>query len=224
MRTKNIATLLAFIVCILIISLLTSGGCGIGFGNSNTSGGGGNVGPDSIQGTITSISNVSSTSGITVQATDKANTRTVTTDNNGFFKINGFFNGSSMMLEFLDPNNNNQVLGVTSVTIFPGIQINLGNITISGGNVTLSGNITVTFDGDISTNNCSQNTGNNTGTMVVTADNTDVVVQILSTTTIVDSNNNTLNCGNLVSGGTVTVTGDLLMGNTVQATRIELQS
>ncbi|MGE5444940.1 MAG: hypothetical protein ACM3SR_10135, partial [Ignavibacteriales bacterium] len=113
-------------------------------------------------------------------------------------------------------------LGVTSVTIFPGIQINLGNITITDGNVTLSGNISVTFDGDISTNNCSQNAGNNTGTVVVTAGNTEIIVQVLSSTTIVDSNNNTRNCGDLLSGGTVTVTGDLLMGDTVQANRIEL--
>ncbi|MGE5446310.1 MAG: hypothetical protein ACM3SR_17215 [Ignavibacteriales bacterium] len=220
MRAKSIATLLAFIVCILTIALLTWGGCGIGFGNNG--GDGGNVGPDSVQGTITSISNVSSTSGIEVQATDSANTRTDTTDNNGFFQIQGFFSGSSLKLAFVDPNNNNQVLAVTSVTIFPGIQINLGNITITDGNVTLSGNISVTFDGDISTNNCSQNAGNNAGTIVVTAGNTDVIVQVLSSTTIVDSNNNTRNCGDLLSGGTVTVAGDLLMGNTVQANRIEL--
>jgi hypothetical protein len=220
MRAKSIATLLAFVVCILTIALLTSGGCGIGFGDN--SGDGGNVGPDSVQGTITSISNVSSTSGIEVQATDAANTRTDTTDSSGFFQIQGFFVGSSLRLTFIDPNNNNQVLAVTSLTIFPGIQINLGNIAITDGNVVLSGNISVTFDGDISENNCSQNAGSNTGTIVVTTDSTDVVVQILSTTTITDSNNNTRGCGDLVSGGTVTVTGDLLMGNTVQANRIEI--
>jgi hypothetical protein len=229
MRTKDIAILLAFIVCILTISLLTSGGCGINFGNGNNNGGGGNIGTDFVQGTIVSASSSSgsstSISGITVQATDVANTSTATTDDKGFFRIPGFFAGCSLKLTFQDSSSN--LLGITSVTIFPGIGITLGSITIANGNVTLSGNnnINVTFDGDISENNCSQNTGTNTvntGTIVITAGNTDVIVQVLSSTTIVDSNNNTLNCGNLLSGGTVTVAGDLLMGNTVQANRIEL--
>ncbi|MER3445705.1 MAG: hypothetical protein C4291_02205 [Candidatus Dadabacteria bacterium] len=216
MKTKNIFTLLTFIVCILTISLLTSGGCGINFGNDNNNGGDGNTGSDSVQGTITSITNVGSTSGITVQATDSSNTFSATTNSNGFFKIEGNFSGSSLRLDFLNQSNN--LLATTSVTIFPGIEIDLGNITISNGNVNLSGSINITFDGDISENNCS----GNAGTIVVAAGNTDVIVQVLTSTTIVDSNNNTLSCGNL-SSGKVTVTGTLLMGNTVKANRIELQ-
>jgi F0F1-type ATP synthase epsilon subunit len=96
--------------------------------------------------------------------------------------------------------------------------MDLGNITITDGTVSLSGSITVTFDGDISENNCS----GNAGTITVTAGDTDVIVQISTSTTIVDSNSNTLSCGDL-SSGTVSVTGNLLMGNTVQANRIELQ-
>ena len=216
MRIKNIAALLAFIVCILAIYLLTSGGCPINFGNNSNSSSTG-TGSDSVEGTITSISNVSSTSGITVQATDSSNTFTATTDNNGFFEIQGDFSGSSMQLEFLDQSNN--LLATTSVSIFPGIQINLGNITITDGTVSLSNGITVTFDGDISENNCS----GGSGTITVTAGDTDVIVQVSTSTTIMGSNNNTtLSCGDL-SSGTVTVTGTLLTGDTVQATLIELQ-
>src|ERR1700752_468285 len=118
MRIKNIAALLAFIVCILAICLLTSGGCPINFGNNSNSSSTG-TGSDSVEGTITSISNVSSTSGITVQATDASNTFSTTTDNNGFFEIQGAFSGSSMQIEFLDPSNNNNLLATTSVSIFP---------------------------------------------------------------------------------------------------------
>lgn len=97
-------------------------------------------------------------------------------------------------------------------------------ITITNGNVSLSGGISVTFNATISENNCSVHSGTSasSGTIVVTAGNTDVIVQVLTSTTIVDKNNNTLSCGDL-SSGTITVTGSLLMGNTVQASRIELQ-
>lgn len=216
MRIKNIAALLAFIVCILAICLLTSGGCPINFDDNNSSSSTG-TGSDSVKGTITSITNISSTSGITVQATDSLNTFSTTTDSNGFFQIQGNFSDSSLRLEFLDQSNN--LLATTSVTIFPGIEMDLGNITITDGTVSLSGSITVTFDGDISENNCS----GNAGTITVTAGDTDVIVQVSTSTTIMGSNNNTtLSCGDL-SSGTVTVTGILLMGNTVQATLIELQ-
>lgn len=127
MKTKNITTLLAFVLCIVTISLLTSGGCGIGFGNGNSDGGGGPTGPDSVQGTITSITNISSTSGITVEATDSSNTFSTTTDSNGFFQIQDNFTGSSLRLDFLDQSG--ILLAVTSVTIFPGIGIDLGHIT-----------------------------------------------------------------------------------------------
>jgi len=219
MRTKSIATLLSFIVCIFTISLLTSGGCGIGFGNGNSNGGGGGIsGPDSVKGTITSITPISPISGITVEATDSSTTfPAVTTDSSGFFQIQGNFTGSSIRLDFSNQSIN--PLAVTSVTIFPGIQIDLGNITITNGNVSLSAGINVTFNATISENNCPSNSG----TIVATAGFTDVVVQILTSTTIVNRFNGTLSCKDLVVGGIVNVSGTLLMGNTVQATRIVLQ-
>jgi hypothetical protein len=220
MRTKSIATLVSFIVCIVIISLLTSGGCGIGFGNGNSNGGGGGIsGPDSVKGTITSITPISPISGITVEAMDSSTTvfPPATTDSSGFFQIQGNFTGSSLRLDFSDQSGN--PVAVTSVTIFPGIQIDLGNITITNGNVSLSAGINVTFNATISENNCPANSG----TIVATAGFTDVVVQILTSTTIVNRFNGTLSCTDLVVGGIVNVSGTLLMGNTVQATRIVLQ-
>src|ERR1700757_1098997 len=127
MKTKNITILLAFIVCILAISLFTSGGCPISFSNDNNNDHN-NIGTDFVQGTIVSASGSSGTStsisGITVQATDIANTFTATTDDNGFFRIPGFFAGCSLKLTFQDSSSN--LLGITSVTIFPGIGIFLG--------------------------------------------------------------------------------------------------
>jgi len=224
MRNKSIATLLSFIVCIVIISLLTSGGCGIGFGNSNSNGSGGGVaGTDSVQGTITSITNISSTSGITVQATDSSNTFTATTNSGGFFQLQANFIGSSIMLEFLDPSSN--LLASISLTIFPGIQIALGSITITNGIATLSNSINVTVSGNISENNCTGTSGTSvsSGTLIVTAGSTDVNVQVLTSTSIVNSIQGTLSCADLPSSGIVTVTGTLLMGNTLQATQIVLQ-
>lgn len=226
MRTRNITSLLSFIVSIVIISLLTSGGCGIGFSNSNSNGGGGGTtGSDLVQGTITSITNISSTSGIQVQATDAStNTFSTTTDSGGFFQIQDNFIGSSLRLDFLDQSGN--LLAVVSVTIFPGIQIDLGLISITNGNVTLSNNITVTLNGAvISENNCSVNSGTSvsSGTLVVTTGNTDVIVQVLTTTKITNRLGATLSCGDLSSGGIVNVSGFLIMGNTVQANTIQLR-
>ncbi len=221
MRIKKITNLLIFSICILTISLLSSGGCGINFGNG---GGGTTLGgttSGSIQGTTTSINNSSnSISGITVQATDVANVFTTTTGSDGSFLIQANFTGSSLQIEFLDGSQTSPTnLGIINVNIFPGAGLNLGNITITNGVVTLGDGIIATFDGSITQNNCS----GNSGTITVTSDNINVIVQITSTTSIVNNNSQQLTCADLVSGATVNVMGTLLMGNTVSATRVQLQ-
>jgi hypothetical protein len=215
MRIKKTINLLTLTISIITISLPSSGGCGINFG-----GGGGGTTSGSVQGTVTSINNGSSISGITVQATDAANIFTTTTGSNGFFLINANFTGSSLLIEFLDGSQNPPTnLGIININIFPGAGLNLGNITITNGIVTLGDGIIATFDGSITQNNCS----GNSGTITVTSDNTNVIAQIASTTSLVDNNSQQITCARLVPGATVNVMGTLLMGNTVSATRVQLQ-
>jgi hypothetical protein len=228
---RNIATLLVFIIFILTISLLASGGCDFNFGGGGGNGGGnGNSVSSSILGTIMPPNN----SGITVRVVDFKNQTIFKSQNptgsSGDFTVQGDFNGClSLRLEFLDESQTppNDLLAFTGVTVFPDAQVDLGNIDIANGNVTLEDPVSVTFEGDINFSDfpstCSGGVGTSEGAIVVTKGNTDVTVQIDNSTTIVNDNGDDFGCDDLFGGEKVEVTGDLQVCDTVLATLIRLK-
>lgn len=219
MKTRKATCLLGFIICILFISLFTTGGCDIEFSsdNNNGNGGGGGNQDSTLQGTIASIIPDRSLDGITVEVEDEDTGTPFSdvTDNNGFFQIEGGFSGNGTRLEFLDENPTQ--IALTSVTVFPGAEVDLGDITISSGTATPDGDITVIFEGDVTENNCTQGVG----TIVVTADDTSVIVEVSSSTDIMRDNDD-LVCEDLLEGNEVEVRGELLINDSVAADRIEL--
>ena len=225
MRIKNIIAISIFIICIITISLLSSGGCNIDFG-----GGGGDDGGNLqsiVQGKIISTPN----NGITAVLINNDNGtvfESIPTDNNGNFFITGDFNGClTLRLEFQDSSEN--VLAFTNVTVFPKTNVDLGNIMLENGNVILDdpNNISVNFDGNIdftdSPETCDGGVGDSEGTIVVTRANTDITVQIVPTTNIEDTDNNPIGCDSLIADAEVEVTGTLQVHDTVLADIITLK-
>ena len=225
MGIKNIIAISIFIICIITISLLSSGGCDLDFGGGGDGDGGNLV--SIVQGTIISTPN----SGITVVLINNNNGTVFEsnpTDNSGNFFITGDFNGClTLRLEFQD--SSEKVLAFTNVTVFPKTNVDLGNISLENGNVILDdpNNISVNFDGNIdftdSPETCDGGVGDSEGTIVVTRANTDITVQIVPTTNIEDTDNNPIGCDSLIADAEVEVTGTLQVHDTVLADIITLK-
>ena len=228
MRIKNIIAISIFIICLLTVSLLTSGGCPIEFGGGG-GGDGGNL-VSSVRGIITS----QPASGITVLLVNTNNQTIFTsnpdpTDSSGNFLILGDFNGClTLRLEFRD--SSPKVIAFTNVTVFPKDSVDLGKVSLENGNVILEDEnaISVDFEADINftdaPHTCSGVAHNSEGTIVVTKNNTDITVQIAPTTTdIVDTNNNDIGCDDLFGNEKVEVNGTLQVHDTVLAKTIRLK-
>jgi len=218
MKTKSGFSLIAFFICVLAISLLTSGGCDISFSSNNNNGNGGGGNQNStLQGTITSITPDRSLEGITVSVEDKDSGVFFSdvTDSSGSFQIEGKFSGFPSRLEFLDESST--LIALTTITVFPNAEVDLGEITITNGNVNISGDIIVIFKADITENNCS----GGVGTLEVETGGESVIVEVSSSTDIIKDSDN-LTCEDLLVGGNVEVRGELLVNGVVNADRIEL--
>lgn len=210
--------MIVFVICILAISLLTSGGCDISFSSDGDNGGGGGGDENSIlQGIITTITPDRSLEGITVRVedTDSGVFFSDVTDSSGSFHIEGQFSGFPSRLEFLDEGSN--LIALTTIIVFPNAEVDLGEITITNGSVNISGDIIVIFQGDVTENNCS----GGVGTLEVETDSTTAIVEVSSSTDIIRDSDN-LTCEDLLIGGSVEVRGELLVNGTVKADRIEL--
>jgi hypothetical protein len=217
MKVKKMTSLLSLVLLILTISLLTTGGCDIKFSSDNDNGNGGNN--DAVlQGTIIEITPDTDIEGITVEVEDEdsGNLFPDITDAGGFFRIEGNFSGSPARLEFLDESL--ERIALTSITVFPGAEVDAGNITITNGNVEFE-DINVVFEGDIIENNCS----GASGTLEVEVDNdTEVIVQVSSATEIILDNDDDLICEDLLVGDNIEIDGVLSTGDIVEADRIEV--
>src|SRR3989337_928564 len=226
MRIKNIVPISIYIICIITISIFTSGGCPIEFGGGGGDGDGGNL-VSIVQGTIISTPN----SGITAVLINNENGTVFEsnpTDNSGNFFITGDFNGClTLRLEFQD--SNEDVIAFTNVTVFPKTNLDLGDVSLDNGNVILDDpdNISVNFDGKINFTDaprtCFGGVNDSQGTIVITRSNTDITVQIVPTTNIEDTNNNPIGCDNLITDAEVEVTGTLQVHDTVLADIITLK-
>ena len=221
---RNIRTILPRgIISLLFLWFFLIGGCDVEFGggggNNGGGGGGGGDEVETVQGTIVSIIPDQDLQGITVEITvDDGAPETDITDDSGFFSIDGPIAGSPQ-IEFFDGDSN--PLGTIIISIYPTARVELGNISLESGNVNLLNETEVTFNGDISSNNC---TGNS-GFIEIDAENDQeqvtVIVQISESTDIIVNGNDTT-CEDLLLGRNVEIQGDIPSINTVNASRIEV--
>ena len=210
------------IIALLFLCFYLIGGCDVDFSTdgNNGGGGGGNNKTETIQGTIVSIVPNQNVQGITVSISiDNSTPVTAVTNASGFFSIDGAFAGNPQ-ISFTDTKSN--PLGISILNVFPTAQVDLGGITLDSGTVNFQAQALVTFDGNVTTNNC---TGNS-GSLQVDASNsqgsTTVLVQISSSTTLVDKNGNSITCASILTGNSVQVQGTISSGNTVDATRVDI--
>ena len=211
------------IVSLLFLWFFLIGGCDVEFGSDgNNNGGGGGGGGDeveTVQGTIVSIIPDQDLEGITVEITVNDGTpETDVTDAGGFFSIEGPLAGSPQ-LAFLDSDSN--PLGAISISVFPTAQVELGNISLESGNVNPLNETEVTFNGDITSNNC---TGNS-GFLEVEAENDQekvtIIVQISESTDLIINGEDAV-CEDFLLGRNVQVQGAIPTVNTVDADSVEI--
>ena len=220
--TKHYKYLSIFLFLFLIL-----GGCDVDFGGTNDDddGGGGST-DEVIRGTITEIipNRENNLAGITVSVMeeDALQTFTDTTSSSGTFFIEGNFASNNTTLDFLDDDNGDELLGQTSINIFPEAEVNLGNITLENGTVDFDeDDVTISFDSDLIEINCTDNSGSLT-VESEGSDPIDIIIQV-SNSTVITRDNDDIDCNDLLIGQTVDINGNLLgFGNNVDADTIEV--
>ena len=212
------------VIAILAIALFAIGGCDVEFGGGGDNGGGGGGGGGSeietIQGSVVDVIPDEPLEGIIVDVSvDGIDLESGVTDDGGFFSIDGPIAGTAL-LEFTSESG--MLLGSYGVEIFPTAIVELGDITLENGVVKLDNtNPEVTFDAEVTQNNC---TGNS-GSMQVEARNdqgtTVAIVQISNSTDIIIDGDE-VDCEDILEGRTVEIQGDLISSSTVDASRVEI--
>jgi len=219
--TKHYKYLSIFLFLFLII-----GGCDVDFGGTNDDDGGGGSTDEVIRGTITEIipNRENNLAGITVSVMeeDALQTFTDTTSSSGTFFIEGNFASNNTTLDFLDDDNGDELLGQTSINIFPEAEVNLGNITLENGTVDFDeDDVTISFEADLIEINCTDNSGSLT-VESEGSDPVDIIIQV-SNSTVITRDNDDIDCNDLLIGQTLDINGNLLgFGNNVDADSIEV--
>ncbi|HEX3036629.1 MAG TPA: hypothetical protein VHT73_16155 [Thermodesulfobacteriota bacterium] len=218
---KRLGSQLSFVFCVLLISFLTSGGCEIKFSSDdddNNGGGGNGNGLTLIFGTLTDIDASTDVEGTIVRVEDEDSGVFFegTVDANGDFEIEDSFSGSPSELEFRDEPEPVPPIAETTITVFPGAEIDLGEVTITDRNIDFEDGIFVVLEGDIDENNCS----NDEGSIRVTEDDEEILVQIDSTTDIIVDEDD-ITCNDLLQGDRVEVRGNLV-GTNIEAELVEV--
>lgn len=209
------------VISVFILSFMQIGGCDIEFGNSDDNGQGiSNM--ENVSGRVINVIPDTGVEGITVEITNKDDVKSEdVTDSSGNFTVHGDFDNSPAVIKFLDSTNTS--IGSLNVNIFPGVDMDLGDLEIDNGTVTLDQEAMVIFFGDIIENNC---TGNS-GSIDVEIKSIMVTVQINSSTDIErESNNQNITCEDFFIGQEVRVDGDLTnpTGSIVDASDIQVQN
>lgn len=212
------------VIAILAIALFAIGGCDVEFGGGGDNGGGGGGGGGSeietIQGSVVDVIPDEPLEGIIVDVSvDGIDLESGVTDDGGFFSIDGPIAGTAL-LEFTSESG--MLLGSYGVEIFPTAIVELGDITLENGVVKLDNtNPEVTFDAEVTQNNCTGNSGslqvearNDQGTRVA-------VVQISNSTDIIIDGDD-VDCEDIIVGRNVEIQGDLISSSTVDASRVEI--
>lgn len=227
MNGKYSGTITGYL-CLFLLLFVIVGGCDVDFGTSDREdddgGGGDGTTSESVEGTIVDVipTRENDVSNITLEITDEDTTDMFfgTTDNSGFFRVEGNFSGTPQ-LNFVDDDNNQNSLGRIIINVFPRARVRLGDIRLDNGNVVFEEDIRVTFDADIIENNCMGNSGSIE--VEATNNNTvEILVQITNSTDLVRDGDD-ITCDDFMIGQEVEISGFLLVGNSVEADRIEVQ-
>ena len=214
---------------LFLIMFFIVGGCDVEFGNSDDDDGGGGGGGGSndeiVQGTITEVlpTRDSGVENITVVVIDEDSFQfDDTTTNSGFFRVEGNFSleSGNVDLEFLDADNANEQLAITSIDTFPGADLDLGNLTIENGNIEFENNDPeIDFEADAIEVNCDEDSGNLTVEIENGSNDFEIIVQVLTSTDIMRDNDD-INCNDILVGQELDINGTLESSSSVEADTI----
>ena len=205
-----------------VVSLSASAGCGldIDFGGG---GGGGNVeSRETVRGSVREVipSVEDGVSGLFVRFTnDDGNQETYSdsTDSGGKFSVNGNLDPGGK-LEILENEDSDSVLGSISLNIFPGAEVNIGDVRLRSGVAELTEDVRIIFEGTVTDVSCSGASG--TLEVEIEGREREVLVQVSSSTDFDIRDNDSLECDSIIEDDQVEIRGVLLQGDTVRATDI----
>ncbi|MEQ9618629.1 MAG: hypothetical protein RIG61_05610 [Deltaproteobacteria bacterium] len=210
------------IISLLVLWFFIVGGCDVDFGGGDNNGGGGGGGStkqETVNGTIVDIIPDQDIEGILVEITlNDFLEGSDLTNSSGVFEIEGTFAGSPK-IKFLD--SASESLGEIFLDVFPTAEVELGDIRLESGNIIFEDETDVTFDAEVTSNNCSGNSGSLEVNAKNDEDEVNVIVQISESTDLVNDGDD-ITCTDIFLGDDVEVQGELLNGSNVDATRIEV--
>lgn len=217
-RSKVLPSLKTYLF-FAIVSLCAAAGCDIDFGGSD--GSGSVPSEETVRGSVREVipSVEGGVSGLFVRFTsdDGDQTYSATTNSSGNFSVNGNLDPGGK-LEILENENSDSSLGSISLNIFPGAEVNIGDVRLRSGATELTEDIRIIFEGIVSATNCSGVAG--TLEVEIEGREREVLVQVSSSTDFDIRDNDSLECDSIMEDDQVEIRGALLQGDTVRATDI----
>ena len=231
MQTRNRASAVKIYLFFLFISLFAISGCGldIDFGSADDK----NAevkSNETIMGTIKDVLPSDDGSNFVIKASVVKDGNIeecckVTSAQGDEFSLEGNLD-PEVQLQIFESGNENDPLGTERLVVFPGATIDIGDITIEDGNIDYDQeDVDITFNGEISDENCEEEDGEITGNINVTisaeGSETEVILVKIDGAEIFGEDEPL--CHFLALGREVEVDGELKANKTVEATIIEIE-
>lgn len=192
-------------IYLALIAFFTIGGCDIDFGNDDDNGSDNDNATSRVRGEIVRVLSRDDNSDVDrIRVVIESSTRT--TGTNGIFDIRGNISGDSVEIQFQDANDENSVIGRREIDIFPGAELNLGEIEIEEDEFVniLDNDILIDLSGDVKDNNCSDNRGS----IIVEIDDSDTEVRVrIDSSTDVDRDDEDADCEDITEGEELEIEG-----------------
>ena len=219
-RSKRLPSLKTYLFFALV-SLCAAAGCDLDIDFGGSGGSGGVSSEETVRGSVREVipSVEDGVSGLFVRFTsdDGDQAYSALTNSSGNFSVSGDLDPGGK-LEILENENSDSPLGSISLNVFPGSEVNIGDVRLDSGATKLTEDIRIIFKGTVADTNCSGAAG--TLEVEVEGREREVLVQVSSSTDFDIRDNDSLECDSIMEDDQVEIRGALLQGDTVRATDI----
>ena len=219
LRSKLLPSLKTYLFFALV-SLCATAGCDLDIDFGGSGGSGGVSSEETVRGSVREVipSVEDGVSGLFVRFTsdDGDQTYSALTNSSGNFSVSGNLDPGGK-LEILENENSDSPLGSISLNVFPGSEVNIGDVRLRSGATELT-EVRIIFRGTVADTNCSGAAG--TLEVEIEGREREVLVQVSSSTDFDIRDNDSLECDSIMEDDQVEIRGALLQGDTVRATDI----
>ena len=220
LRSKLLPSLKTYLFFALV-SLCATAGCDLDIDFGGSDGSGGVSSEETVRGSVREVipSVEDGVSGLFVRFTsdDGDQAYSALTNSSGNFSVEGNLDPGGK-LEILENENSDSPLGSISLNVFPGSEVNIGDVRLRSGATELTEDIRIIFKGTVAATNCSGAAG--TLEVEIEGREREVLVQVSSSTDFDIRDNDSLECDSIMEDDQVEIRGALLQGDTVRATDI----